>query len=59
MAPVKTRDSKPSVMAFHVLSAISARAKGTRTAVLNFKPSKNGIITFLTNFDLPEMKIRR
>lgn len=54
IAPVRTRDSKPRVMAFHVLRAIKAKASGTRTAVLNLRPSKNGIITFLTNLERPE-----
>lgn len=52
-APVKTRDKSPRVSAFHVFKAIKAKAKGTRTAVLNLRPNKNGTITFLTIFDRP------
>lgn len=51
MAPVRTNDKRPNVKAFHVFNAIKANANGTSTAVLNFKPSKNGIMTFLTIFD--------
>lgn len=40
-------------MAFHVLRAIKARASGTRTAVLNLRPKRKGIMTFLTNFERP------
>lgn len=55
IAPVRTKDNKPRVKAFQVLSAISAKASGTRTAVLNFNPNKNGTITFLTIFERPEI----
>lgn len=48
-------DNNPKVKAFHVFKAIKAKAKGTRTAVLNLSPSKNGSITFLITLeDLPE-----
>lgn len=50
-APVRTKDSNPKVNAFQVFKAINANARGTRIAVLNFRPNKNGTITFLTNFD--------
>lgn len=43
-----TNDNRPSVSAFHAFSAINAKANGNKTVVLNFKPSKNGINTFLT-----------
>lgn len=47
-------DNNPKVKAFHVFKAIKAKAKGTRTAVLNLSPSKNGRITFLITLeDLP------
>lgn len=43
-----TNDNRPSVSAFHAFNAINAKANGNKTVVLNFKPSKNGISTFLT-----------
>lgn len=49
IAAERTIDKSPSVRAFHVFKAIKANASGTKTVVLNFNPSKNGIITFLTN----------
>lgn len=49
IAAERTIDKSPSVSAFHVFKAIKANASGTNTVVLNFNPSKNGIITFLTN----------
>lgn len=50
-APVRTKDNNPRVRAFQVFRAINANARGTRMAVLNFRPSKNGTITFFTSFD--------
>lgn len=50
-APVRTKESKPKVKAFHVFKAINAKAIGTKTAVLNFKPNRKGTMTFLTIFD--------
>lgn len=47
-APVRTREMRPSVNAFHVFKAIKPSAKGTRTAVLNLSPNRKGKITFLT-----------
>lgn len=47
-APVRTSDNKPKVKAFHVFTAINAKAKGTSTAVLNFSPKRKGTITFFT-----------
>lgn len=49
IAAERTIDKSPSVSAFQVFRAINANASGTSTVVLNFNPSKNGIITFLTN----------
>lgn len=43
-----TNEMSPSVSAFHAFNAIRAKANGSKTVVLNFKPSKNGINTFLT-----------
>lgn len=54
-APVKTKDNSPRVKAFQVLSAIKAKASGTKTAVLNFKPNKNGTIIFFTALDRPKI----
>lgn len=50
-APVRTKDNNPNVRAFQVFRAINANARGTSTAVLNLRPSKNGTITFFTSFD--------
>lgn len=47
-APVRTNEISPKVKAFQVFKAIRPKAKGTRTAVLNFNPNKNGKITFFT-----------
>lgn len=55
MAPVRTKDSRPSVKAFQVFNAMRAKARGTRTAVLNFKPNRNGTIIFFTAFERPAM----
>lgn len=52
-APVNTRERRPKVRAFHVLSAISAKANGTKTAVLNLSPNKKGKMTFFTIFERP------
>jgi hypothetical protein len=57
-APVRTSDKSPSVNAFHVFKAIKARANGTRTAVLNLSPRRNGTITFLTILDRPTTHFR-
>lgn len=43
-----TNEMSPSVSAFHAFNAIRAKANGSKTVVLNFKPSKNGTNTFLT-----------
>lgn len=43
-----TKETSPSVSAFHAFNAIRAKANGSKTVVLNFKPSKNGTNTFLT-----------
>lgn len=55
-APVRTKDRRPKVSAFQVLRAINAKASGTKTAVLNFNPKRNGTITFFTILDRPEKK---
>ena len=43
-----TKEMSPRVSAFQAFNAIRAKANGSNTVVLNFKPSKNGINTFLT-----------
>lgn len=39
---------RPRVSAFQVLRAMRASARGTKTAVLNFRPSRKGRMIFLT-----------
>lgn len=46
MAPDRTRDSRPRVRAFHVLSAMRERARGMRAVVLNLSPRMKGSTTF-------------
>ncbi len=58
MAPDKTSDSNPRVIAFQVFNAIMAKANGTSTVDLNFNPNKNGIMTFFTN-PLPVIKFEK
>ena len=43
-----TNERRPNVNAFQAFNAIKAKANGNKTVVLNFKPTKNGIRTFLT-----------
>lgn len=51
IAPVNTNERRANVTAFQVFRAIRVKASGTNTAVLNFKPNRNGKITFLTIFE--------
>lgn len=44
-----TKEMSPRVSAFHAFNAIKAKANGSKTVVLNFRPSKNGTKTFLTS----------
>lgn len=47
LVPDKTREMRPRVRAFQVLRAMRARANGTSTDALNFKPRRKGSKTFL------------
>lgn len=47
-APERTRERRPRVRAFQVFRAMRARARGSRAVALNFRPSRKGMITFLT-----------
>lgn len=59
IAPLSTSDKSPKVKAFQVFKAINVKAKGTNTAVLNFRANKNGNITLLTSLeDLPRTELQ-